>query len=519
MAKRIGKNFIFTDEIVASIQEHLPALYFTFGRSKTELLAEELSHKWDFLTHEEKELVEMEIQKLQPQLFSQRRPKLAQMLKQGIAYHHAGLPPALKVLIEKLYEKRLIYVLFCTETFAVGVNFPAASTAFDACRKWDGREFRSLYNREFFQMAGRAGRRGFDEAGHVYIRIDDRFPEQTGFYQESEVEPVRGRLIISPNTVLSLLQWKNDAEITRYLEQNLAAFQNNKESILLQDQIKHLNEQKKALPACFCEDIFQPCCQLLRSNLKKELYKLKKIRRHSARYSNAARRREEICQILRTEPKQCAWQLCQQTQKKQEIIDSKRSRLSRRVKELERHSRDYEVEFNNMWDLLEKLDFVEGRTLLPRGKFALRLYIQEILVTELLFQGYLRDRPPQEVVAVLAGVDYIPGREEYAPESPIELEHIKKLIKFLARNKVPENLCIWSPLPASLAVAWYEGASFDSLLNSCSLQEGDLFSLLRRTIDLLRQIERAAGEDTVLLKQMEQIRYRLDRDEVSILGL
>ncbi|MCQ2559438.1 MAG: RNA helicase, partial [Clostridia bacterium] len=258
------------------------------------------------------------------------------------------------------------------------------------------------------------------------------------------------------------------------------------------------------------------CCQLLRSSLKKELYKLK-TRRYAAK-PGSAHRREEIRKILKARPKNCAYQICQQTQKKKELLDNNKSRLNRRIKELERHSRDYEVEFNNMWDLLEKMNFVEGRTLLPRGKFALRLYIQEILVTELLFQGYLRDRPAQEVVAVLAGVDYIPGREEYTPKSSIDLEHIKKLIKFLARNRVPENLCVWSPLPASLAVSWYEGESFDNLLNSCSLQEGDLFSLLRRTIDLLRQIERAAGEDLVLKKQMEQIRHRLDRDEVAIMG-
>lgn len=517
MVKAIGKFFI--SEVIDSVQNFLPALYFTFGRGKTELLADELAREWDFLLPHEKKEVKAEIENAernQASLFGKRRQKLSQLLMQGIAYHHAGLPPALKDLVEKLYERRLVFVLFCTETFAVGVNFPAAATIFDSCRKWDGREFRNLYNREFFQMAGRAGRRGFDKVGRVFIRIDERFLEQTGFYKESEVEPVKGRLSISPNTVLSLLHWKTDDEITRYLEQNLAAYQNNRESRDLQKELASLEEGFQKLSNYFCDDIYQPSCYLLRNKLKKEMYRLKTGRKRGR--VDSIKRREEIRHLLKTPQKNCHYQLCFQTQKKQEILSEKKSRLSRRIKDLERHSRDYEVEFNNMWDLLEQMDFVEGRKLLPRGNFALRLYVQEILVTELLFQGYIRDKTPQEVVAILAGVDYVPGREEYVEECSIDLEPVKKLCKSLNKKGIPEHLCVWSHLPSFLAVSWYEGASFDDLLNKCTLQEGDLFSLLRRTIDLLRQIERASGEDFDLRSQMEHIRYRLDRDEVAIMG-
>jgi len=69
-----------------------------------------------------------------------------------------------------------------------------------------------------------------------------------------------------------------------------------------------------------------------------------------------------------------------------------------------------------------------------------------------------------------------------------------------------------------LAYAWYEGASFATLLNLSKLQEGDIFSLLRREIDLLRQIERAAGNDPVVTQFAQNLRYKLDRDEVAITG-
>jgi superfamily II RNA helicase len=530
MAKTGGKPS--ATDVIYSIQDYLPALYFAFGRGKTELLAEELSREWDFLLSGEKNKVEGIIKEAESQnqgLFGNRRSNLRQILVQGIAYHHAGLSPALKDLVERLYESRLIYVLFCTETFAVGVNFPAASTVFDSCRKWDGREFRGLLNREFFQMAGRAGRRGFDPVGRVYVRIDDRYPEQTGFYREEEVEPVRGRLTISPNTVLSLLYWKTDDEINRFLEQNLAAYQNNRESRRIKTELKALEEKSTDLGSCFCEDIYQPSCFLLRTKLKKELHSLSHRRKRGR--PGSRERREEIRAMLKIAQKKCQHSLCVDAHKRQDIYTEKKTRLSRRLKMLNRHSRDFELEFNNMWDLLEELDYVKGRELLPRGIFALYLHVQELLVTELVFNGYIRDKAPQEVVAILSGVDYIPGRDEQVEPGLINLGHVDELRKYLLKKEAKEskdfkefkdfkeNLCVWSHLPGALAAAWYDGASFEELLGRCNLQEGDIFSMLRRTIDLLRQIERAAGEDVELRRQMEQIRFKLDRDEVAIMGV
>ena len=176
---------ISCSEIIESIQDKLPALFFVFSRGRTEILAHDLGREWDFLNDREKKTVESEIREAEtehPGTFSGPGWRnLRRLMLQGIAYHHAGLLPPVKYLVERLYSKRLLWVIFCTETFAAGVNFPAASAVFDSTRKWDGHDFRILQNREFFQMAGRAGRRGFDRIGHAYVRVDSRFPEQTGF--------------------------------------------------------------------------------------------------------------------------------------------------------------------------------------------------------------------------------------------------------------------------------------------------------------------------------------------------
>lgn len=508
-------------EVIRAIQDYLPALYFAFGRGRVEVLAEELGRDWDFLSAQEKKEVRHLIREAEegyPGLFGPRRRNLRRLLLRGIGYHHAGLSPALKDLVERLYESQLIYVLFCTETFAVGVNFPAASAVFDACRKWDGHEFRPLMAREFFQMAGRAGRRGFDPVGHVFVRLDERFPEQTGFYREEEVEPVRGRLVLSPNTVLSLLHWKSDEEIQRFLEMNLATYQSSRESRQLQEEVERLRQQVKELARCFCEERGQPCCELFRLKVKKEL---RRLRRNRRRAKGDRERLRTLQDLLKAGRKDCPYRVCLEAEKKIRSLEEQLRVLHSRLREIRAQSRDYPGEFRRVWGLLESLGYVQGRELLPRGRFALHVHVQEILVTELVYTGVIADLPPWQVAGILAGVDYLPGRDEQVVEPPFPTGPVEELRQYLFKRGVPENFCLWSPLPCALAAAWYQGASFNELLGMGNLQEGDIYSLLRREIDLLRQVERAAQAtgDQGLARLARDIRSRLDRDEVAFVGV
>ncbi|KAL3794566.1 hypothetical protein HJC23_008022 [Cyclotella cryptica] len=92
-----------------------------------------------------------------------------EMVKRGIGVHHGGLLPILKEMVEILFSRNLIKILFATETFAMGVNMPARSVVFNSIRKHDGVQFRELQPGEYTQMAGRAGRRGLDKVGTVII--------------------------------------------------------------------------------------------------------------------------------------------------------------------------------------------------------------------------------------------------------------------------------------------------------------------------------------------------------------
>jgi antiviral helicase SKI2 len=83
-------------------------------------------------------------------------------------------------MVELLFARGLVKVLFATETFAMGVNMPARTVVFSGIRKHDGRSFRDLLPGEMTQMAGRAGRRGLDATGTVIIvSAADELPDVT----------------------------------------------------------------------------------------------------------------------------------------------------------------------------------------------------------------------------------------------------------------------------------------------------------------------------------------------------
>lgn len=155
----------------------LPAIVFVFSRAGCEKLAKKVqhtfidssdaaavSHIWDFHLSRYKDCLE----------FSPQAHALKALAMRGIAYHHSGLLPFLKEILEILFARGLCKVLFATETFAVGINMPTKTVIFTALDKFSGGE-RLLKTSEYIQMAGRAGRRGKDDRGLV-IYLPQRDP-------------------------------------------------------------------------------------------------------------------------------------------------------------------------------------------------------------------------------------------------------------------------------------------------------------------------------------------------------
>lgn len=151
----------------------LPCLYFLPGRKVVEEAAIGAAlHR--FTTPEEEEQIREEVAVWLTQLPHEDRNlrqahTLSELLPRGIAYHHAGLLPGLKVLVETLFARGHLRAVFATDTLALGVNMPARAVVVGSLSKFDGQEMRLLTPNEYRQLTGRAGRRGMDVRGAAVI--------------------------------------------------------------------------------------------------------------------------------------------------------------------------------------------------------------------------------------------------------------------------------------------------------------------------------------------------------------
>ncbi|XP_068638074.1 DExH-box ATP-dependent RNA helicase DExH11 [Aristolochia californica] len=161
----------------------LPVVIFSFSKNRCDKSADNLPGT-DLTTSSEKSEIRLFCDKAFSRLKGSDRNlpqviRVQSLLRRGVAVHHAGLLPLVKEVVEMLFCRGLIKVLFSTETFAMGVNAPARTVVFDTLRKFDGKEFRQLLAGEYTQMAGRAGRRGLDKIGTVLVMCRDEIPEES----------------------------------------------------------------------------------------------------------------------------------------------------------------------------------------------------------------------------------------------------------------------------------------------------------------------------------------------------
>jgi len=231
MRKRFKPRHISPSPIglIKEMKDKLPCLFFSFSRQGCQRNAMELA-KANLFPHnpEISSFVRMKLENSNPEINSLESTKiLRQVLPYGIGFHHAGILPILKEIVEELFEKGLINILFTTETFAVGINMPAKSVCFESLRKFDGVSFRLMNSKEYFQIAGRAGRRGMDIEGFVFIMIERKFFEHDKIKKliHSDTTPIKSQFRLSVNTVLNLIKQHNQKEIDEILSKSFHSFQ------------------------------------------------------------------------------------------------------------------------------------------------------------------------------------------------------------------------------------------------------------------------------------------------------
>ncbi len=158
----------------------LPALFFVFSRKLCSELAADVSHTLIDTSDAAsvRHIVKFHLHRYPFLETTAQYHELVPLLEKGIAYHHSGMLPVLKEIVEILFSRGFIKILFATETFAVGINMPTKTVVFTSYRKVqdDQAMKRMLTPSEYTQMAGRAGRRGKDDKG-IVIYLPLSYPE------------------------------------------------------------------------------------------------------------------------------------------------------------------------------------------------------------------------------------------------------------------------------------------------------------------------------------------------------
>lgn len=276
-------------------RDMLPAIYFIFSRRGCDRAVADVGDLW--LVNGD------EAQRLRPQIdeFLTRNPDAGRAghvapLYRGIAAHHAGILPAWKGLVEELFQQGLIKVVFATETLAAGINMPARTTVISTLSKRTDNGHRLLNPSEFLQMAGRAGRRGMDEVGHV-VTLQTPFEgvKEAGYLATSKPDPLVSQFTPSYGMVLNLLQTHTLAEAKELVERSFGQYLAN---LHLQPQYKKISEARQQsaeiqaqIAQVSDEDVAQ--YEKLRQRLKVERKLLKTLQEQAAES-----RKEELSMML-----------------------------------------------------------------------------------------------------------------------------------------------------------------------------------------------------------------------------
>ncbi|WP_344614610.1 DEAD/DEAH box helicase [Dactylosporangium salmoneum] len=132
---------------------------------------------------------------------------LSRLVRHGIGVHHAGMLPKYRRLVETLAQAGLLKVICGTDTLGVGINVPIRTVLFTALSKYDGQRTRLLYAREFHQIAGRAGRAGFDTIGTVVVQAPEHVIDNERALAKAGDDPKKRRKVVKKKPPEGSIGW------------------------------------------------------------------------------------------------------------------------------------------------------------------------------------------------------------------------------------------------------------------------------------------------------------------------
>ena len=238
----------------------LPAIYFVFSRRGCELSMKDCQILgFSLLTSEEKKLLaELIKERIKGNEYLTTHRHLG-YLHQGMAVHHAGLLPQWKAIVEELFSKGLIKVVFATETLAAGINMPARTTIISNLSKRGDVGHKNLSSNQFLQMSGRAGRRGMDEVGNVVIKETmDHTPAYAAKLATATSDPLVSQFTPNYSMALNLLQNHSMDQIKELLNKSFGQYLINKDIAIYMSEKGDIEEKLIKFSKYPCPDPANP---------------------------------------------------------------------------------------------------------------------------------------------------------------------------------------------------------------------------------------------------------------------
>ena len=430
-------------------------------------------------------------------------------LQRGVAAHHAGLLPAFKEVVEELFQKKLVKVVFATETLALGINMPARTVVLEKLEKFNGEARVPITPGEYTQLTGRAGRRGLDVEGHSVIQWRDGLdPQAIASLASRRSYPLNSSFRPTYNMAVNLIEQFGRARTRDSLESSFAQFQADRAVVDLARKLRSHEESLAGYARSMTCDrgdfaeyaaLRREITELERSGAGRADSQSRAERDSRSKKINDLRRRLKVHPVHscpdREQHARWAerwWRLKKDTDRLAQQINTRTGAISK--------------VFDRVTDVLVELGYLTAEadgemTLTPTGRTLKRIYGErDLLVAECLRRQAWKDLDAAGLAAMACSLVYEPRREEndvadrFLPRGPFRAalestRHILESIQELeARHRLPEG----SPISTGLSLAmyqWARGARLDDVLTDADMQAGDFVRWTKQTIDLLDQLQ------------------------------
>ena len=515
-------------------QSDFPMLYFSFNRAGSYTKAMEYAKNREIKSEEKIKAINTIVENILSEYERDSKDinnfnTYLNLFYKGIGVHHAGMLPVIKLMVEELFENRFLDVVFCTETFAIGINFPVKTVCMDGYRKFDGRDFRNLFNKEYFQIGGRAGRRGIDEFGTVITIVkptDIKFKDYP-LWSEYDMELLDSNFKVSYNIAMQMFDNKNN-KIEAMLKDNFAIYLMNKQVNIFKESKDYFFNKLSSLKKTCCSELGKNNCpmnyektiRVLEDEIKNCVWKrdkdnkirvLKDIRKRKIK--NCTKEQKRICRSKYSEYENCVEMYLKEKNLYEDYCN--------------RYAQDYFLkQYDNRKKMLNELGYIRldsGETLI-RGKVMKDIYIQELLVCELIFSDFFEKYNEDIICGIIAGVDFDGvkvNKEEKIDSAMIDaymdIYELSQKLMELELNILGEATVLFNDTPCNIAYKIAKGYKIAEIMEETNINDGDIVSIARRTLAILSEVKEAVSDRPFLVKKIKRCISKIDRDEYKAL--